>query len=50
VKALQLFDQENRSIKWVGRWLLMKLELKIHICSFKSIELLEKIIKECEGT
>lgn len=29
MKVMQLFDLENKSIKyWVGRWLLMKFEEK----------------------
>lgn len=47
---MQLFDLENKSIKyWIGRWPLMKLELKVQICSIKSTELLEKI-EESEDT
>lgn len=43
VKAMQLSDLENKSIKyWVGRWLLMKFEEKK--CRFAALRLPKKVI------
>lgn len=43
MKVMQLFDLENKSIKyWVGRWLLMKFEEKK--CRFEALRLPKKVI------